>query len=260
MGHCTDWKKHWDERSEQATSDFSFNRGGSPWEKEIEDLSKRELVSFIDPKIGEVVFDAGCGTGDNILLLHSNVKRIVGMDYSQGAVERCQRRIRSNNIENVEVREGSITQVPLPDCSVNKVLCMSVLQYMDDDEVKRAFIEFARVLKDRGVLVLHVKNLSSVYLSALLISKKVKLLLGKQTKLEYLRPYRWYITTLKSFGFDIVDYNSFDLFVLPKMPRRLLLFLQKLELRNHTKRLFRIGFIRRHGSELKIKAILRKNA
>jgi ubiquinone/menaquinone biosynthesis C-methylase UbiE len=258
MDRSTDWKQHWDERSKQAGSDFDFDRGVAPREKEVEDLSEQELVSFIDPKSTDVVFDAGCGTGVNILLLHSKVKQIIGMDYSEGAIERCRRRIQSNNIENADVREGSITRIPLPDCSVDKAVCMSVLQYMDDGEVRLAFTELARILKDDGILVLHVKNLSSLYLSALWIGKHVKSILGKPSKIGYYRTYGWYSKTLTSFGFGIVDYNSFEFFTLPKMPTRLVLYLQKWELRNYTRRLLRLGWVRRHGSELKIKARLRK--
>jgi ubiquinone/menaquinone biosynthesis C-methylase UbiE len=259
MSHSTDWKKHWEERAEQATSDFSFNRGGSSREKEIEEISQRELINFIEPRHNETLFDAGCGTGSNMLLLSSQVRHIVGIDYSQGAVERCRERLRANDIENAGVIEGNITQLPFPDSSFDKVLCLSVLQYMDDGEVKLALTEFTRILKDGGVLILHVKNASSIYLSTLLIGKKMKLLLRKQTKLGYFRPYRWYMTTLRSLGFDIVDFNSFNLFILPKMPTRMVIWLQKLELRNYTKRFLRTGFVRRHGSDLKIKAILRKS-
>lgn len=259
MDCSTDWKKHWDERAEQAASDFSFNRGGSPYEKEIEQLAERELFDFIDATRKEVILDAGCGTGANLLLLSPEVKRIIGIDYSAGAVERCRRRLRSNRVENAEVKEGSITQVPMPDCSIDKVLCLSVLQYLDDAEVKLALAELARILKDGGILILHVKNLSSLYASTLLVLKRAKSFLGKQTKLGYYRPYAWYVRTLRSFGFDILDYNSFNVFVLPKMPARLVLFLQKLELRNYAKPFFRVNLFRRHGSDLKIKARLTKS-
>ncbi len=257
MDRSTNWKQHWDQRSEQASSDFDFDRGVAPREKEVEDLSERELLKFIDPKPTDLIFDAGCGTGVNILLLHSRVKRIVGMDYSKGAIDRCRRRIQSNNIENAEVQEGSITHIPLPDASVDKVVCMSVLQYMDDSELGLAFTEFARILKGNGILVLHVKNLSSLYLSTLWIGKQLKSILGKLCKLGYYRTYGWYAKALISFGFDVVDYNSFEFFTLPKMPTRLMVYLQKLELRNHTRPLLRLGWVRRHGAELKIKATLR---
>jgi ubiquinone/menaquinone biosynthesis C-methylase UbiE len=260
MARASNWKQHWDQRSDEANSNFDFDRGVAPRDKEIEDLSERELLDFIDPQPTEVVFDGGCGTGANILLLHSKVKRIAGMDYSQGAVERCLRRIESNKIKNAEVTVGSITQIDMPDGSVDKAVCMSVLQYMDDREVRLAFTEFARVLKNGGLLVLHVKNLSSIYLLALWLGKKIKLLLGKHTTLCQYRAFRWYVRELGSVGFDITDYNSFNLFVLPKMPMALVRFLQRLELRNYRKRLFRLPVVRRCGADLKIKALLRKSS
>jgi ubiquinone/menaquinone biosynthesis C-methylase UbiE len=253
-----DWKEHWNKRSEQAASDFEFDRGVAPREKEIEELSRRELLDFINPEPTDVIFDAGCGTGVNILLLHSKVKRIVGMDYSKGALERCHGRLQSNNIQNAEVTEGSITQIPLPDSSIDKAICMSVLQYMNDEELRRAFREFARILRNNGTLVLHVKNLSSLYLSTLWIGKQLKSILGKPSKRGYYRTYGWYAKALASFGFEVVDYNSFELLTLPKMPTSVLGYLQKVELRNYMRPPLCLGWVRRHGSELKLKARLRK--
>src|SRR5206468_854 len=89
------------------------------------------------------------------------------------------RRIQTNRIANADVHEGSITKIALPDCSVDKVICLSVLQYVGDSDVRLAFSEFARVLKDGGLLVLHVKNLASLYLSTLWLGQRAKLLIGK---------------------------------------------------------------------------------
>jgi ubiquinone/menaquinone biosynthesis C-methylase UbiE len=258
MDRSTDWKEHWNKRSEQATSDFDFDRGVAPREKEIEELSERELLDFIDPEPTDVIFDAGCGTGVNILLIHSKVKRIFGMDYSKGAIERCHGRLQSNNIQNAEVTEGSITQIPLPNSSIDKAICMSVLQYMNDEELRRAFSEFTRILKNNGTLVLHVKNLSSLYLSTLWIGKQLKSILGRPSKLGYYRTYGWYAKTLRSFDFELVDYNSFELLTLPKMPTSVVVYLQKFELRNYMKLPLCLGWVRRHGPELKLKARLRK--
>jgi ubiquinone/menaquinone biosynthesis C-methylase UbiE len=194
------------------------------------------------------------------MLLHSRVKRMIGIDYSQGAVERCRSRVQSSGITNVEVSEGSITHIPLSDCSVDKVLCLSVLQYVDDTQLKQAFVEFRRILKDDGTLVLHVKNLSSLYLFTVWLGQRVKLLLGRPSRLSRYRSYRWYAKTLISFGFQIVDYNSFNVFTLPKMPRRLVVSLQELELRNYRRTLMRLGWIRRRGADLKIKARLKKES
>jgi ubiquinone/menaquinone biosynthesis C-methylase UbiE len=259
MEPSTDWRKYWNERSAAASSDFEFDRGVSPRRKEVEDLAEQELVRFIDPKPTDVVLDAGCGTGVNILLLHSKVKRILGIDYSQGAIERCRRRIQTNDIANAELHEGSISKLTLADGSFDKIICLSVLQYVDDSDVRLAFAEFARVLKDGGYLVLHVKNLSSLYLSTLWAGQCAKLLLGKPCRLGHYRTYRWYAKALTSFGFDIVDYNSFNLFGLPRMPTRLQSYVREFELQNYTKPFLRVGWIRRRGSDLKIKARVGKS-
>jgi len=191
-------------------------------------------------------------------LLSPRTKQIVGMDYSQGAIDGCQRRIAANQLKNAKAVQGSITYVPLPSQSVDKVLCMSVLQYIDDTEVIRALTEFKRILCDGGVIVLHVKNLSSLYLSSLWALKRIKLLLRKKTKLEYYRSFRWYVRVLKASGFEVVDYNSFSLLMFDIMPRRLISFLEKLELQNCNRWFLRLGCLRRHGAELKIKARLER--
>ena len=226
----------------------------------IEDLSNQELLSFIDPGSSETIFDAGCGTGANILLLHSKACRVIAMDYNPGAVERCKKRMLENKVQNVQVMQGSIAEVPLPADSVERIICMSVLQYLDDGEVQGAFREFARILRPAGTVILHVKNLSSLYLSTLLLLKMLKALFRRGTKLEFFRPFHWYLNQLTAAGFEVVDYNSFNWLMLEGMPKSLLSAIQKFEFEHFKQPYFRSRFIRRHGSDLKIKARLLKKA
>lgn len=251
MSYSDNWKEFWDNRYDELKSDFYFGLGRNV---ELHELSTRELLSFIDPQPDETIFDAGCGTGVNILLLHKAVKRITGIDYAQGAIDRCERLLGSHNIKNASVMQGSISQIPLADQSVDKTICMSVLQYIDDSQARQAFQEFRRISKKNGILVLHVKNLSSIQMLSIWLIKKIKRLLGRSSGRWYVRPFQWYITELRSAGFQVVDYNSSSPFIIDKMPQRLVVFLQKLELRNHDKPFFRMGLIRRHGADLKIKA------
>ena len=254
------WKEFFEAKAERAASDFEYDRGISPRKQEIEHLSTEELIKFIDPQPWEIIFDAGCGSGANILLLHSKVKQIMGMDYSDGALTRCERKLATNGAENVKLIRGDITSLALPGNSVDKILCMSVLQYLNDASVRKLLGDFARILKDRGMLILHVKNLSSLYLSTLWAAKRAKLFAGMRTKLEYIRPFRWYVKELESFGFELVAYNSFNLFTIETMPKALTRFFEKLELKYYNKFPLRLGCMRRHGSELKLKARLAKVA
>jgi ubiquinone/menaquinone biosynthesis C-methylase UbiE len=256
MEHSDRWKTYWERRAEQSLSDYEYDRGRSPRGQEIELLSEEELLSFIQPEPGDTILDAGCGSGVNIARLHSKVGSIIAMDFSKGSVERARKRVELFGIGNVEVVQGNITDIPLATGSVDKVLCMSVLQYLTDAEVRESFTEFRRILKDGGILILHVKNISSLYLATLWLAKSAKLLLGMRTKLEHYRPYRWYVGELESVGFAVLAYNSFNLLTIEGMPASIARLLQKLEFKYRNKFPLRLGFLRRHGSDLKLKAQL----
>ena len=252
------WKKYWNDKNRSSASDYEVDRGTRQRDTEIESLSNNELLSFIEAKPSDVVFDAGCGTGTNILLLYSFVRRIIAIDYSEAAVARCQKRIALDKIDNVEVFQGDVTSIPLPDGAVDRILCMSVLQYVGDIELRAAFREFARILRKGGTLVLHVKNLSSLYLSTLWLMKRLLRAFGRPVELEYFRTFRWYVIELRRAGFRVSDYRSLNVFMIDRMPRKLVLWLQKFELCHQNHFPFSSKFLRRHGSDLKIRAELQE--
>jgi ubiquinone/menaquinone biosynthesis C-methylase UbiE len=254
MEHQDQWKQFWEEKGREAVSNFEYDHGRAPRRQEIEALSNEELLSFIDPQPSEVIFDAGCGTGANIRLLHDCVRQVVAMDYNHAAVERCKERLKESKRDNVQVFQGTVTKIEMPDRSVDKVICMSVFQYLGDDDARKALLEFKRIVGPRGVVVLHVKNLSSIYLSTLWAAKKFKSLFQRDKRLEFFRPFSWYVAELTAIGFEIVEYNSFNFLMIDRMPKSLVSYLQALELRNRNKAIFRSRFVRRHGSDLKIKA------
>jgi ubiquinone/menaquinone biosynthesis C-methylase UbiE len=256
MSNQGNWREFWEAKAAPDVSDFEFDRGTSQRDREMESLSDAELLDFIDAGPSDTLLDAGCGTGVNILLLHSRVRQIIAMDYAAAAVTRCQRRLAAHRITNAEVSQGDISATSLPDASVDRILCMSVLQYIDNEQVRSALREFARVLRPGGTLVLHAKNLSSLYLSTLWLMKRLLLALKKETKLEYFRTFGWYVRELRAAGFRVETYRSLNLFIVERMPRRLVLWLQRLELSHQGQRPFSWALLRRLGSDLKLRAQL----
>jgi SAM-dependent methyltransferase len=182
------------------------------------------------------------------------VKTVIGMDFSGAALGRFGARVRDSGLDNVRLVQGDMTRIPLRDRSVDKVVCLSVLQYLDDGDARRALREAARIAKPGGVIVLHVKNLSSLYLSSLWLAKQVKRRLGMATKIEHVRPYRWYVRELRAVGVRIEAYNSFNVLVVEGLPARLVDWLRRFELRHRHRFVLRHGLVRRHGAELKIRA------
>jgi ubiquinone/menaquinone biosynthesis C-methylase UbiE len=256
MTDSANWKKIWEEKSDKSVSDFELDRGRSLLDQETEDLSERMLIKFIDPGQGETLLDAGCGTGVNIIRLNSLVKRIIGIDYARGSLERCQRAIQMRNIKNAYACLGSVIALPLPDSSVDRIIFLSVLQYLDDSEVRQAFREFARVLTPGGTVILHVKNFSSLYWFTLWLAKKIKAKLGGATHIEYLRSFGWYVKELRALNYNIVDYDSFNFFMIDLIPSKLTSLIRRIEIKQHSNLFFRVPFMRRHGAELLIKATI----
>lgn len=252
-----DWRAIWEDSSKQNDlTDFQLDRGMSPRDEETETLAEQEEISFIDPHVDETVLDAGCGTGVNILRVHSRVKNIVGFDYASASLTRCQKRLQNRGVRNADVYLASIAAIPLADRSMNRVLCLSVLQYLSDDEARHALRECLRVLVPGGVIVLHVKNSSSLYWFTLGIAKKLKRLLGQSTKLYNLRSFGWYEKELRAAGFRIIDYRSFNILTFHGTPMCITRVLQKAELKYRDRLPFRLWPIRRHGADLKIRAIV----
>jgi ubiquinone/menaquinone biosynthesis C-methylase UbiE len=252
------WKEFWEGKFASHSSDFESDRLTSEREAAIDRLADAELLEFIDPRPGDVVFDAGCGTGGNVLLIHDRVRRIIAMDYAESAVERARVRLKMAGVANAELLQGDITATTIDDRSVNKILCLSVFHYLSDEQVQGCLKSFALTLRPGGVLVIHVKNLASPYLGSLEVMKALLRLLGRRASLEErYRPFGWYVRELASAGFDVEYYNSFNLLLLERMPPGLIGFLQKLELRRRSRFPFNTAFLRRHGADLKFRARLK---
>lgn len=100
-------------------------------------------------RAGEKVLDAGCGTG---LLVHGmsstigSEGRIVGVDFSEDMLELA--RNRCADMDNIELQQGSITQLPFADNSFDAASCIQTLLYVD--QVETALSELYRVLKPGG--------------------------------------------------------------------------------------------------------------
>lgn len=100
-------------------------------------------------RAGEHVLDAGCGTG---LLVHGmsstigSQGRIVGVDFSDDMLELAKQRC--SDLTNIELQQGSVTQLDFDDNSFDAASCIQTLLYVDD--VETALSELHRVLKPGG--------------------------------------------------------------------------------------------------------------
>jgi len=129
-------------------------------------VAKDEELSFNDPRMarrrktildcirkrmpaGGSLLDAGCGLGEVLADIPEEYS-VFGFDFAESNVEFTRRRLAGR----AEVNQGSIYDIPFPNNSMDAVLCLEVLEHIEDDA--RAVREIARVLKPGGHLIVAV--------------------------------------------------------------------------------------------------------
>jgi ArsR family transcriptional regulator len=106
------------------------------------------LLALLDPDL--VVGDLGCGTGQVAQRLAPYVRQVIGVDASAEMIATAQQRL--GGLENVEVRQGSLEELPVTTGELDVALLILVLHYIV--EPVRVLSEAARALGKNGRVLL----------------------------------------------------------------------------------------------------------
>jgi ubiquinone/menaquinone biosynthesis C-methylase UbiE len=98
---------------------------------------------------GKDVLECGCGTGLLLERFAGFAKRAVGIDLSPGMLEPARAR-------GLDVREGSVTDLPFGDASFDVTCSFKVLAHVP--AIGRALAEMARVTRPGGVILAEFYN------------------------------------------------------------------------------------------------------
>ena len=112
-------------------------------------------ISMADLRPGEIVLDLGSGAGFDAFLAAGQVGasgRVIGMDMTEGMVEKAKANALRMDIHNVDFRLGKIEALPVEDSSVDVVISNCVINLSPDKEA--VFGEIHRVLKPGGRMVI----------------------------------------------------------------------------------------------------------
>lgn len=109
------------------------------------------------PRAGELVLDAGCGTGLSVRRYWYPEIQVVGLDLSLESL-RYQRR---REHPPVELVRGDLTELPFPDATFDRVLCANALQHIPDENDRlRCVRELARVARPGARIIISAHNYS----------------------------------------------------------------------------------------------------
>jgi len=102
--------------------------------------------------------EMGCGAGPNLVWLADRGITVSGVDISPTALELCRRTLdAAGHADRVgDLVEASVSDVPLPDESLDGILESCVYQHLDRDDRLGAFREVDRLTKPGGLFVGHM--------------------------------------------------------------------------------------------------------
>jgi ubiquinone/menaquinone biosynthesis C-methylase UbiE len=112
------------------------------------------ILNLLNPAPGEIILDAGCGTGVFTHDIISRGSQVIGLDISFPMLRRA--RENSGGVRFLPIW-GDISTLPFREESFDKVVSITALEFIDD--AKSAVAELFRVTRRGGVVV--VATLSS---------------------------------------------------------------------------------------------------
>ena len=161
----------------------------------------------------QTVLDAGCGTGNYLAKLRGRIGKLHGLELNAGMQQVARDRFAGD--PSVQIDQGSITELPFADETIDGIICNQVLHHLDRGEgedadvadfpnVRAFFREAFRLLRPDGVVVINMSTHRQVrdgFWWAALIPAAVDRMLRRCPSLER---YENFFQQAGFVGFDVV--------------------------------------------------------
>ena len=125
----------------------------SPIGRLIKGYEKELICQMLNPKPGETILDAGCGTGIFSQDILETGAHMVGLELSMGMLRRAQSRFMDRKFEPVQ---ADMIRLPFSENTFHKTVSITAIEFIKD--AKAAVDELFRVTQPGGVIVVSTLN------------------------------------------------------------------------------------------------------
>ncbi len=119
----------------------------------IKEYESRLIFELLTPHPGELILDAGCGTGIFTLDILAKGTRVIGVDISRPMLRRAKEKTKGYLLQCVL---ADMLALPFPDEIFDRVISITALEFIP--EGTKAVQELFRVAKKGGVIVVATLN------------------------------------------------------------------------------------------------------
>jgi ubiquinone/menaquinone biosynthesis C-methylase UbiE len=135
-------KNHWEEL--YSSGDYKLKKPESLILKSEPIMEKKKIKKILD---------LGCGSGRHMVYFGKKGYDVVGLDLSSVALKQAKSWLKDEKIENYELIEDDMTNLPLSDNDFDAVISINVIHHNTLLEIEKTIKEIRRVLKDGGLFV-----------------------------------------------------------------------------------------------------------
>lgn len=122
----------------------------SDWSVTRNEEYMQAYFGFIGLQKEDELLDVACGTGDFAIFCAKSIKRVHGIDISQGMIEQAKKKSNANGLTNISFECHDVEHIPCADSSFSVVQCRSAFHHMDG--YPRVFKEMLRCCRPNGRL------------------------------------------------------------------------------------------------------------
>lgn len=139
------WDKHWDKN----TIEKLYPKKIYPFDYVVKTTKK-----YLPPE--SLIFEGGCGTGQQVFKLHNSGFKVIGVDYAEKTVE-----IVKKAKPELDIRLGDVRKLDFPDNYFDGYWSFGVIEhfYKGYDEITN---EMQRIIKPEGYLFITFPHMSKL--------------------------------------------------------------------------------------------------